>query len=231
MRKLEVYKITNNKNGKIYVGITNQGANTNRWYKHCSDANVGSTFPLHNAIRKYGKENFQIEVIEIIDNEDFDYLKEREIYWIKELNSYNRKIGYNLTLGGDGTFGRFHSEETKDKIRQKAMGRKLSEETKNKISKSHKLLEYDHDEMSKRAKKGNDVRWSNPNARKQQSINNPRRRHIIKYDLELNFIAEYCSVEEASISIEKSHGNIAACARGKLKTAYGYIWKYKNDKP
>jgi len=129
--ELEVYKITNKVNGKIYIGITNQGANTTRWYKHCSDANVGSTFPLHNAIRKYGKENFQIEVIEIVD--DVEVLKEREIYWIKYYDSYNRKKGYNLTLGGDGTFGRFHSEETKEKIRQKAIGRKLSEDVKEKF--------------------------------------------------------------------------------------------------
>lgn len=50
----------------------------------------------------------------------------------------NREKGYNLTKGGDGTFGRMHSEETKEKIRQKALGRKASEETKKKMSESRK---------------------------------------------------------------------------------------------
>lgn len=127
---LEVYKIRNKKNGKIYIGITNQGVAT-RWHKHCSDAIYGnSDFPIHNAIRKHGKEEFQVEVIEVVEEDDYDQLKEREKYWIKEYNSYDRKYGYNLTLGGDGTFGRFHSEESKEKMRQKALGRKYSEEVK-----------------------------------------------------------------------------------------------------
>lgn len=136
MRTLEVYKITNNENGKIYIGITNQGVQT-RWSHHLYESRSGSTFPIHSAIRKYGEENFQIEVIENISEEqDYDYLKEREKYWIKQFDSYNRNKGYNLTLGGDGTFGRFHSEETKEKIRQKALGRKVSKETKNRMQNS-----------------------------------------------------------------------------------------------
>jgi len=127
---LEVYKITNKGNDKIYVGITNQGTSM-RWCKHCSDANAGSAFALHNAIRKYGKDNFQIEVIETV--EDVEVLKEREIYWIGFYRSYDRSKGYNLTLGGDGTFGRYHSKETKNKIRQKAIGRKHSKESKEKM--------------------------------------------------------------------------------------------------
>jgi len=126
---MEVYRITNKINGKIYIGITNQGVAT-RWYKHVSDANSDSTFPIHNAIRKYGKENFQVETIYLL-SEDCDYedLKNYERFWIAHYDSYNREIGYNLTLGGDGTFGRFHSEETKEKIRQKAIGRLRSKES------------------------------------------------------------------------------------------------------
>ena len=85
--KLEVYKITNIGNGKIYIGITNQGA-TIRWQKHCSDAQCGSSFPIHNAIKKHGELNFQIEILEIVEDKDYDFLKEREIYWIKEFDSY-----------------------------------------------------------------------------------------------------------------------------------------------
>jgi group I intron endonuclease len=60
--KLEVYKVTNKQNGKIYIGITNQGV-TVRWSKHCSDARRNSTFLLSKAIRKYGEQNFLIETI------------------------------------------------------------------------------------------------------------------------------------------------------------------------
>ena len=226
--ELEVYKITNETNGKVYIGITNQGYEV-RWYKHCSDAECKSEFPVHNAIRKYGKENFQIEVIETIEDKDYDYLKEREIYWIKKFDSYNREKGYNLTLGGDGTFGRFHSEETKDKIRQKALGRTWSDEMRKKASESHKANNYDSVEMSKRCIKGNEIRWSDQKQREKASVNNPRNRKVYQYDREMNLLGEYRSCAEAAREIGKTHQNIATCARGGLKTAYGFIWKYKNN--
>lgn len=122
----EVYKITNLKNGKLYIGITNQGARV-RFLHHLYEARSGSLFPIHKAIRKYGEENFEQEVIETCLN--YQILKIRERYWIKILKSKERNTGYNLTIGGDGTFGRKLSEETKEKIRLKAIGRKRSKES------------------------------------------------------------------------------------------------------
>lgn len=142
-RILEVYKITNKINSKVYVGITVQGYK-NRWIKHCSDAIRDSSFPLHSAIRKYGIDNFQIEIVEVCKT--LEELKDREKCWIKELQSRNFQNGYNVTDGGDGTFGRHHSEETKNKIRQKAIGRKVSEETRevfrNSSTRSKEILMY-----------------------------------------------------------------------------------------
>ncbi len=126
-RILEVYKITNKINSKVYVGITVQGYKT-RWFKHCSDAIHDSTFPLHNAIRKYGIDNFQIEVIEVCNT--IEELKNREKYWISTLQSRNTQNGYNLTDGGDGTFGRIFSEETKKKLSIAAKNRKATDFTK-----------------------------------------------------------------------------------------------------
>ncbi len=226
-KKLEVYKVSNNKNGKIYIGITSQGIDV-RWSKHCSDANTDSNFPIHNAIRKYGKENFQIEIIEVINNStDYDQLKEREIYWIKEFDSYNREKGYNLTLGGDGTFGRFHSEETKDKIRQKTIGHKVSKDTKNRMSESQKNVKRNYSALAKLSNK----RWENPEEREKASINNHRNVIILQYNKIGEFILEFRSLSEAARSLGKdnAHANISKCAKGKLKTAYGFIWKYKEE--
>ena len=115
------------------MGITNQGVKV-RWYKHCSDAIRDSLFPIHHALRKYGFDNFTIESIETCST--VSILKEKEKYWIKKLDSrtINGK-GYNLTDGGDGTFGRVCSEKTRDKLKLKALERdKISEETKLKMS-------------------------------------------------------------------------------------------------
>lgn len=135
MKTNEVYKITNTITNKIYIGITNQGSGT-RYRKHWYDARTGDPCPIHRSMAKYGEENFKLEIIDFADT--YEELKEKEKYWIKYYDSNNREKGYNLTEGGDGTFGRFHSEETKEKIRQKAIGRKASEETKKKMSEQRK---------------------------------------------------------------------------------------------
>lgn len=212
--KLEVYKITNKTNGKIYVGITSQGIST-RWHKHCSDAVTDSPFPIHNAIRKYGKDNFQIELIEDLSDKDYDYLKEREVYWIKEFNSYDREKGYNLTLGGDGTFGRFRSEETKDKIRQKALGRIVSKEARAKMSESHKNRKYSNKELKIRSENG--IRT---------------RKKIVQFDLNNSFIREFNSISDAATATEtdrRNIGNYLNDKTGKRFSCAGYIWKYKEE--
>jgi len=94
-----IYKITNIVNGNIYIGKTINNIN-DRWKEHIYSAiskDKDGNCPLHCAIRKYGKENFLIELIDRC--EDFDS-SNKEKYWIKYYDSYNN--GYNATLGGDG---------------------------------------------------------------------------------------------------------------------------------
>ncbi|MFW6377455.1 MAG: GIY-YIG nuclease family protein [bacterium] len=74
-----IYKIINLINYKFYIG------------KHkCEfeefDGYLGSGLNLQRAIKKYGKENFKREIIEICDESNVD---EREKYWIEKLNAMN----------------------------------------------------------------------------------------------------------------------------------------------
>ena len=86
-----VYKITNLINGKIYVGQTKFSVEK-RFLQHAKANSI-----IGAAIRKYGSENFKIEVIEICKNAL--ELNEREIFWIEKLNC---KVpnGYNVADGG-----------------------------------------------------------------------------------------------------------------------------------
>lgn len=52
-------------------------------------------------------------------------------------------------------------------------------------------------------------------------------KEVNKYDLNMNFLEEYKSVTEAAKSVGGATGNISLCCKGKRRTAYGYIWKYK----
>lgn len=114
----EVYKIQNKINKKIYIGITNQGWNK-RCSKHKSDARNGCDFKLHRAIRKYGVDKFNFNLLEECNSSE--ELKIRESYWIETLKTMDDSFGYNMTKGGDGTFGKLHSEESKQKMSEMAL--------------------------------------------------------------------------------------------------------------
>lgn len=171
-----IYKIVNLNNGKCYVGSA-KDFNTRR-DKHFKLLNDNKHFniKLQRSYNKYGPNAFSFEIIE-----PFEYnkakLRDRENFWIKQLNS---KInGYNIAdaNGGDclsyhplkdqivakmsktqkdrnsklsrneriqlfggennGMYGKNHSEESKAKIRLKAIGRKVSDETKLNIRKNN----------------------------------------------------------------------------------------------
>lgn len=88
-----IYKITNKVNGKSYIGQTRYTLEF-RWRQHIHKKD--NTY-FHNAIRKYGPENFTLEVLEECSTSN---LNEREIFYIAKYNTF--KEGYNLTTGGDG---------------------------------------------------------------------------------------------------------------------------------
>lgn len=98
-----IYCITNTINNKKYIG---QSTNINkRWLRHLQ----GSFNPhiyksdyntlIHRAIRKYGKENFKLEILEECSKKD---LNEREMYWIGKYKTFPPSLnkGYNNSPGG-----------------------------------------------------------------------------------------------------------------------------------
>ena len=99
-----IYKITNLLSGKIYVGQTVNFQHRIHCHKCSNRTGVDA------AIKKYGWENFKIEVIEECSIEKLD---EREIFWIEKMDCIAPK-GYNLTFGGNAN--RILSDETRAKL-------------------------------------------------------------------------------------------------------------------
>lgn len=95
-----IYVITNDKNGKQYVGKTLKTVKE-RFSEHIKDSKRKryEKRPLYQAFNKYGIEHFSIDILENVFN--LYELSSREIYWINKLNTYGSH-GYNATLGGDG---------------------------------------------------------------------------------------------------------------------------------
>ena len=118
-----IYKITNTINGKSYIGQTIQNVKE-RFYQHCATkcSKAVSNMAIHRAIKKYGKSNFTVEVIEEID---FANLNDRERYWIKYYNSYNN--GYNSTKGGQDGIKLFKNLDTESIVREYKSGKSLRE--------------------------------------------------------------------------------------------------------
>ena len=121
-RYCDIYKITNLTTGKIYVGQAVSHILNHKKYRpygyegrfrcHISEAfssKKNQSHYLNNAIRKYGANDFVVELIECCEIENAD---ERETYYIKELNSLYPN-GYNLKNGGN-VFT--HSEESKKRL-------------------------------------------------------------------------------------------------------------------
>jgi len=131
-----IYKVTNKITGKSYIGQTIKTLNIRR-NGHYADVkrNKNDNNYFHNALRKYGKENFEWETIEECNSkEDLNLAEE---WYIRYYNTFG-KGGYNLTYGGEGSQGYKHTEESKRKIGNISKGRKLSKEWREKISKSGK---------------------------------------------------------------------------------------------
>lgn len=96
MENGKIYKYTNLINGKIYIGQTKQTLEQ-RDYKHQTQLNDNTYF--HRAMKKYGRDNFSLELIE--DHIPFNQLNEKEKFYIDFFESfYTTGKGYNLTQGG-----------------------------------------------------------------------------------------------------------------------------------
>lgn len=124
-----IYKITNQINGKVYIGQT---INTleHRKQQHLKCAKYGNSRHLYNAMRKYGVENFKFEQIDTANSlDDLNYL---ETYYIVKYDSV--RSGYNMSYGGDNNI------MFEEKSRQKHDDIMRSDAVRNKISKS--MREY-----------------------------------------------------------------------------------------
>lgn len=108
-----IYKATNLKNNKVYIGqtINSLEYRRNQHFKDCKRIKYYNNY-FHNALIKYGISAWKWEILEECNS--IEKLNELEIYYIKLYDSTNKEKGYNLKYGGKN--GGKCSEETKKKI-------------------------------------------------------------------------------------------------------------------
>lgn len=141
-----VYKITNMKNGKLYIGSSvNCRRRINDHISALKNQRHSNSY-LQRSWNKYGENMFVFELVEkVLDSEE---LRETEQKWMDYYESFKSEFGYNINPNASSSLGRPCSEETKRKISEANKGRvgelshmwgtERSPETKRKIGEKHK---------------------------------------------------------------------------------------------
>lgn len=178
--KYYVYKITNKINGKIYIGFHGCVCD------FLEDNYYGSGCLIKKALKKYGKENFEREVLFSYDSEEEAKGKEREIVnedFLKQDNVYNVALGgYGGGLIGETNpfYGKKHTDKTLQILSDKGKERTHTEESKKKIGESVRSSEKYKEGISKRKKRPKKERVKVIKSKEEKSINhsNARKRWI-----------------------------------------------------
>lgn len=205
-----IYKVTNEINGKIYIGQTCRTL-SERMEEHKRHNKTA----VDLAIQKYGIENFRVEQIDSASS--IEELNEKEIYWIEYYNCLIPN-GYNMCNGGSNTNGYHHREDSKKKMSvKKSMmyvgegnpfyNKKHSEKSKMRMSEKRKGLAHLTDEQIM-------------NLRKSHYTVNVR-------NIETGMI--FSSIKEAATYYGLKETHITRVCKGKRKTTGGYHWCYEES--
>ena len=201
-----IYITTNMVNGKRYIG---QKKFCDGWKTY-----LGSGKLLKEAIKKYGKENFERDIVAIAYTKE--ELDELEIQFIRNYNANDRNKFYNITEGGEGgkglygelngMYGKHLSEERKKKLslinsgeNNYFYGKHHTEETRKKISEINK---------------GRCIGDKSVLSKKVICIDNKE---------------IFNSVSDIERKFGYSESAVSACCRKENMSAYNKVWMYLDD--
>lgn len=234
-----VYFHTNIDNNKVYVGITSQkiasrwGKNGKNYLEKKKDGDFVQP-KFARAILKYGWEGFTHTIFaEGLSREEACLMEMTLIALYDSIEN-----GYNITKGGEGTIGVVISEEECKKRSERFKGRRMSPDTEFKAGHSftpevlQKLSDAKKGKPSwnkgiKGYNAGEDNVMKRPEVRaKFKGVKNTRAKKVIQLDMEGNFIREWDYMTQVQEELSFDVSNLTACCKGRIKSAYGYKWKY-----
>jgi group I intron endonuclease len=204
--KFIVYCTTNLINNKKYIGSHTRNL----------DEYLGSGVDITKAIKKYGKDNFTRQILAEVDS--YELMRELEEYWCEYFDVENNKLFYNRTNKGIGSpRGWIMTQETRQTKNLSQINKpKHTQEGKQKLREQRLGIDYF-------GNKGKKLKESH---RKKAAEN--RYKPILQYTIEGTFIKEWESATIVANQNGWNRANIHSCCRGKQKTSYNFIWKYKN---
>ena len=200
------------------------------------------------------KEEVFIFELDSVENEEWKFW---ECYWIEQFISWGFKLK-NKNKGGGGPeyhpkeVREKMSNTPRPTTSKKLKGKKrpdvskriknsvFSLETNKKISEAKKGHECYNNERTEKIKKSNEKHYKSGSERnKKISKSNVGRKNthitilrsisVVQLDKQSNYIQEFESGVKAGESLNKPSSAISECCSGKRKSAYGYIWMYKEE--
>jgi len=228
-----IYKIECIVTGITYIGSTSVSF-TKRWRKHKQRLrhNYHENSYLQNAWNKYGKENFRFEVVERLNNNTRNEIKEREYFWLSKYFSKGRDYCFNLSDHTDGG-NTVKDEKTRKKLSESIkasytpeLRASRSKQGKSRGKESAKILKETMatDEWKKAHLEG--VRKLAKNKNWLQK--NKESKEHLKVKVGTNRGEVFESVTEAARQTNAHRSNIRLCIKGEIKTCMDRKWFYYN---
>lgn len=226
-----IYCYTNKENGKKYIGITSRSMEereASHIYESRNKTNKCYNAPFKRAIRKYGIEGFEREIIDTADS--LEKACELEKFYIKEYKTYYKyknSNGYNATLGGELL------QRPKDRVVQ------IDAETLeilnvwDSVSFAEKELEISiYDAVNDYSKTSKNSHWIyehdfDSNTYKEEIM--LKRNYICQISKDKQLIKFWKSANIASETLGISQGNISMCCLGLRETTNDNYWCYYKD--
>ena len=206
----EIYKIEDDIYHKVYIGQTTFTLEK-RYKQHLQKvADPKDKTKLHTAMRQLGIDHFHIKLVEKCNEDELD---DKEKYWINYYDS--QKNGYNMTAGGNG--GSIYAIDERELYRLWDEGKSLKEIAE--------ILDCSVLAISNRLRE-------HPTYSVEESARRATHKKVYCYDLVGMKCGEFDSASDAEVAINgefaRGRDNIAACARGEQRQAYGYYWSYED---
>ena len=212
-----IYKITNKNSGAVYIGQTSRDYKI-RWNEHLNylgqDYDPQKATLLHRALNKYGKDNFDFEVIEETDD-----LNGREQYWIEYYHCYIYdplyEKGYNMTPGGKGCAQPSPYEQQIIQLWEEgySVGEIIDKVNCSRETARNILNKFNID-ISLRLRRGCKY----------------KSRPIHQYTLDGIYIQEFPSLAEAARVIPKvTTSSLVNACRGEISQTGRFIWVYAEE--
>lgn len=218
-----IYKITNPK-GKVYIG---QSVDMLKRQKTYSKLDCKGQPKLYNSLVKYG---FSKHVFEIVEQCTITDLNIRERYW-QDFYNVLSDSGLNCTLTSTIEAKQVRSQES---IRKSLLGFKEFIKTpEGAAMQLRKIVRYKSylqtpEGIEMKVQRANKIKSSSKVFNTDyRAIAKKNRKPIEQYSRQGVFIQKWDSSTEASQVTGINQGSISSCCKQKLKSAGGFIWKYR----